>query len=979
MAANNRTPIEVATKATTELAKIFDPNAGRSFFEFIANSATGGNDGSASNNTSADSIVAQKLMDVSKGGILTRDLLADPVFQGMKPDDAKKFAGVLNFITYETVKNSAQASAKNACVPIPLDTAIGAQKQSTPTKPTPDISSVVVYSPYLNLSERDTGAVAVFMNSIPTIEFSRCVPYFDVTIITPGSPLDSGNRPQGISLFRFLNGRDPLKSDGDKNFINAYPVESAADIKSKTNLDISATAVTGSNFAGMEVFTSPQTLINADEVYRDYAELAATPKVDRPTNGNEPYPGMPGARRTAAVIDRMRPFMTLRSFEISVAPSRGTMTTKSAKMAFTLHDRSRLGEIAEFVKPASYGKTELLVEWGWSHPDGLTGDNAIGAFLNSLRVREKYAVYNSSYSFTDDGQVEISVDMVTKGVDSVNWTDVATDSETKQTWMAIESLIESVRKYRTEILKDEDMKDVAGMSVISSISPSNVADVFSGEKSKEIDDFLAAWKNTKNSTPEIQGLVTSLSELNKKVDAQTATLGKTLAKKQAVLSNGIDPFFYKNDGSSASSKQWLLPKTAHFIANTGVKENAKKTGADSKNGGFVSFGKLMQLYVAEPLATNGNFDEIQMCFYTFNDKAGYYASTSDISSLPISCFPIPINMAKKGFIQRFEVELKNYVQFPVGRFVNWVTNTFLSSMASPGYGLSKFYTYDDAGKTTTTLKDDKNAPATLKNQKDGVLRQAYYNTTEAASGQELIFKMPKINMIFEVIPVNPANHKQSGNASEKTILRIHFVDASAGKYTGLGQILSAKKSSTIGAMAADAKKDTSKPFNEALAAGIIEKDGNYYRVVGGPPQVKHFAKRNMPSITVGSVGSALIGASAQSMNDSKDATIHMLRAQKNAGSPTEAPSDEQDRGLPMRMMPFDISIECMGCPLLAHTQQFFVDFGTNTSIDNIYAVCGVDHKLEPGSFTTSAKLIPVADAYGAYESLFSIIDKLPTK
>jgi len=973
MAANNRTPIEVATKATTELAKIFDPNTGRSFFEFIAESATG-KDGSASNNTSADSIIAQKLMDVSKGGILTRDLLADGVFEGMKPDDAKKFAGVLNFITYETVKKDAQTAAKNACVPISLDTAMGAQKQNTPGKPTPDVSSVVVYSPYLNLSERDTGAVAVFMNSIPTIEFSRCVPYFDVTIITPGSPLDSQSRPQGISLFRFLNGRDPLKSDGDKNFINAYPVESAADIKSKTNLDISATAVTGSNFAGMEVFTSPQTLINADEVYRDYAELAATPKVDRPTNGDAPYPGMPGARRTAAVIDRMRPFMTLRSFEISVAPSRGTMTTKSAKMAFTLHDRSRLGEIAEFVKPASYGKTELLVEWGWSHPDGLTGDNAIGAFLNSLRVREKYAVYNSSYSFTDDGQVEISVDMVTKGVDSVNWTDVATDSETKQTWMAIEGLIEAVRKYRTEVLKDEDMKDIAGMSVISSISPSNVADVFSGEKSKEIDDFLAAWKNTKNSTPEIQGLVTSLSDLNKKVDAQTATLGKTLAKKQAVLSNGIDPFFYKNDGSSASSKQWLLPNTAHFIANTGVKENASKTGAT----GFVSFGKLMQLYVAEPLATNGNFDEVQMCFYTFNDKAGYYASTTDKSSLPISCFPIPVKMAKKGFIERFNVELKNYVQFPVGRFVNWVTNTYLGSMASPGYGLSKSYTYDDAGKTTTTLKDDKNAPATLKNQKDGVLRQVYYNTSDAAPGQELIFKMPKINMIFEVIPVNPANLKQAGNASEKTILRIHFVDASAGKYTGLGQILSAKKSSTIGSISKDPTKEKTQTITAAVNAGIIQLEGNYYRVTGGPPQVKHFAKRNMPSITVGSVGSALIGASAQSMNDSKDATIHMLRAQKNAGSPTEAPSDEQDRGLPMRMMPFDISIECIGCPLLAHTQQFFVDFGTNTSIDNIYAVCGVDHKLEPGSFTTSAKLIPVADAYGSYESLFSIIDKLPT-
>jgi hypothetical protein len=161
----------------------------------------------------------------------------------------------------------------------------------------------------------------------------------------------------------------------------------------------------------------------------------------------------------------------------------------------------------------------------------------------------------------------------------------------------------------------------------------------------------------------------------------------------------------------------------------------------------------------------------------------------------------------------------------------------------------------------------------------------------------------------------------------------------------------------------------------ALKAGLLKENGGYYKIVGGPPQIKNFAKMSMPSITIGTVNSAVLTAGAQSMNDSKDATIHMLRSQKNAGSPTEAPSDEQDRGLPMRMMPFDISIDTLGCPFLAHTQQFFVDFGTNTSIDNIYAVCGVEHKLEPGSFTTSTKLIPVADAYGGYESLISTLDK----
>jgi len=975
MAASNRTSAALATKATSELASIFDPMAGRTFFNFIASGETA-EDLISGKGVGGESVIAERIMSVSEGGILTRSALNLSTLQGIKLDNIKNTAKSINFVVYETVKAAATSDGANLCVPITLDKAVGAQKVNTTTKSTPDVSSVIFMSKHLNLSERDTGAVSVFMNSIPTIEFSRCVPYLDVLIITPGSPKDSGNRPQGISLFRFLNGRAQLSNPGDAAFATTYPVDVAQMIKSKTDLDMATTSVTGSSYAGMEVFTSPQTLINADEVYRDFAEIGANPPS---TDPSKLRPGMPGSNRSATIIDRMRPFMTLKSFEISVQPTRGTMTTKSAKMSFTLHDRSRLGEISELVKPASFGKTEMLVEWGWSHPDGQNSQNPIGAFLNSLRVKEKYGVYNSSYSFTDDGQVEITVDMVTKGVDSVNWTDVAADDSTKQTWMVIEKLIEGVRTHRVQVLKDEDMKDVAGMSVIASISPSNVADVFSSEKSKEIDEFLERWKDTKNSTPQIAELLTSLGDLKKQVDAQVHTLADSLANKDKALGNGVDPFFYKTDGSSPSAKTWILPTSTHFIANAKVKENAQKTGAD----GYVSFGKLMQLYVAEPLATNGNFDEVQLCFYTFNDRSGYYGTTHDREEpLPISCFPIPITTpAKKGFRELFATELKHYVQFPVGRFVNWVTSTYLSSMASTGYGLAKYYTYDETGKTTTTLKDDKNAPATLKREKDKVLCQAYYGKEVPEDGDEIIFKMPKINMIFEVVPVNASTNSMGGDASEKTILRIHFVDAVAGKYTGIGQILSAAKSSNMGVISKNARggKVDAEALIKASAMNLFQEQGGYYRIVGGPPQVKYFAKSCMPSITIGTVNSAVISAGAQSMNDSKDTTIHMLRSQKNSGGPSQAPADEQDRGLPMRVMPFDISIETLGCPFLAHTQQFFVDFGTNTSIDNIYAVCGVEHKLEPGTFTTSTKLIPITDAYGTYESTLSLLNKAGVK
>ena len=64
----------------------------------------------------------------------------------------------------------------------------------------------------------------------------------------------------------------------------------------------------------------------------------------------------------------------------------------------------------------------------------------------------------------------------------------------------------------------------------------------------------------------------------------------------------------------------------------------------------------------------------------------------------------------------------------------------------------------------------------------------------------------------------------------------------------------------------------------------------------------------------------------------------------------------------------------MGCPILNHGQQFFIDMGTGTTADNVYAVSGLDHTIEPGKFMTKFKLIPI-DAFGKYESMLNQVDK----
>ncbi len=70
----------------------------------------------------------------------------------------------------------------------------------------------------------------------------------------------------------------------------------------------------------------------------------------------------------------------------------------------------------------------------------------------------------------------------------------------------------------------------------------------------------------------------------------------------------------------------------------------------------------------------------------------------------------------------------------------------------------------------------------------------------------------------------------------------------------------------------------------------------------------------------------------------------------------------------------ELQLETFGNPLANFGQQFFCDFGTGTTADNIYAVTGIDHSLSPGKFTTKTKMVQI-DAFGKYSSLIKTIEE----
>ena len=66
--------------------------------------------------------------------------------------------------------------------------------------------------------------------------------------------------------------------------------------------------------------------------------------------------------------------------------------------------------------------------------------------------------------------------------------------------------------------------------------------------------------------------------------------------------------------------------------------------------------------------------------------------------------------------------------------------------------------------------------------------------------------------------------------------------------------------------------------------------------------------------------------------------------------------------------PSTLSAKTLGCPNLRLFQKYFVDFGTNTTLDNYYIVTSVQHTLGPGNFSTDLSLRPY-DVYGRFANI----------
>jgi hypothetical protein len=852
---------------------------------------------------------------------------------------------------------------------------------SKPTTENPNFYAILVNNPYMGPTTRDTGAVEIFMNAIPTLEFSKCVPYIGLEIISLRR--SSGAVAPPLTLLGYLNpsklgSADLAMINGQQTTVRSEVLEVGPGIRS-----------------GIELFTMPQTLANLGDT------------------GPEFVP----------VIDRFRPIASLGSLSLSTKLQGGALSFTTGKLEITIHERSRLREVATFVRPDLYGTTFLDITHGWSHPDGgVLSDNSYGKFLDALKTTTRYRVSNSSYSFEEGGQIKVTLSI--QSVGSVDLLYLG-PRQTTPSLVTLQNLIREINERLAELRFRGTSPSMAPYDILDTFKDPSSA-LRAGGDADFIKKLTSAIPKMKDGTirKNMNELVGILTKGSKQAGGVLSDVQKALVKPYDEIIERLPTFEDKDE----FVRQFMEENRFKFMNNNNVRidgvlddgtpvpAQTVKALSDVANNStnpseFISFGSAFMKMVAEPVAKSGQYDEVQVIFYPFNQYAGA------VHDLPISSFPL-----EKGRLSKAIQEIVKYSpELSARSIIKVLYDKFIHFMPSRAYLMAGFYQEkkDDSTKLEMEAKPLKES-YTLNPGKGkrpinvaANLQLTFEERLRDAGVPEGKFKTPVVEVAVEAAPmldVNGAPIVDEATGNPKTIIKMHVYDSAMDPHATLTDIISAAKDNELGvinlpvaqyqsavqsvsrtgltAQAMINKYNIPKTLSVGLESGVLEavsKDNLevvnniddpefftklfegavFLRVKSTYDEIKKLVSSGMPTITYGSSMTALTTANLTTGGSAGLANVQLQRA---FASPGETAAENVDTGVPMQLIPAQLSISTIGCPLFYPMQRFFVDFGTGTSIDNVYFVTSVDSNISREGYKTDVKM-SFGEGFATYRSL----------
>jgi hypothetical protein len=848
-----------------------------------------------------------------------------------------------------------------------------------PSKTSPALSVILSNSTRVSPLAKFTNPITIFLNGIPNLEISRAIPYVNLEFLVDRPPISPDNRLQTISLPKFLLGAERASTGVLRGMAQANRVLSVGlNNPEEPNGEPRQRAYTR---GGMELFTAPQTMVNADQ-FDVINSVRANP-----------------------VLDKFRPFLSLQEVNINIVPSTGIMSYKTAKVKMVLHDRSRMNEISEFIRPDFYSRTEVEIEYGWMHPDNginnITSQNVYGDLINGMRVKEKFMIRNSSFSFDSSGQVVVNLDLAMRGASEFDTEIISTnDQQVGEAVRQLRNLEETIATLRERVFPPNTPSrgEIRGVQVLNAAQDARNNLTFTSDFNQQLTQLRRQLENSKG-RPEVAGLLNAIRSIYGGSITKSSGVRQSGGAAQQVRTSIIREITAKVEHlkNSAESDPFLITTgeaSRRTVANARGEEegrrrreyNERQITVATQFNASVSLGKLLLYFIGEPLAATQRYDDIQMIFYPFNIKAG------KANRINIANFLVDLDYFADEYARYRLAHLGRDGTMTLRQFMQFVQNTLIDDHGAASYGIGSLFETVISSDGTSTETRARSEPSEYTQQLENLLRNVTPDGT---------FTMPIVDFYIEALPQKITRQdatESEDSSSEKTILRIHIFDRAASSYDSLGSLLQASRSSQIISVGRALNTVPDVPTNngvnqahaeswrraiaDARARGLIEYyDSNTgqsitgedpgsdaaIRFTGGSGQsLKDFLMSSMPYIIYGAAGTGITNATLSSMQNQQLSTVNMLRSFRRRGE--VLPNGQQPGALPMQIIPTELSLDMFGCPLISFAQQFFIDFQTGTTADNIYGVSTLEHRITPGEFKTSAKFVPM-DAFGTYASL----------
>ena len=860
------------------------------------------------------------------------------------------------------------------------------------------VSYVMSTLPFLNPAAGRSADAEIFLNFMPSYVLSRMVPYVDVefqfTRPFSESSTSSPSHLNSTGLLHFLEGGLSFSSpsSGPNDVLaSSHRIMRDKDTETVQNQmgDYKELKLERS-YAGMEIFTSPQTLVNPDHL--------------------DP------SLRYKEILDPFRPFMTLISLQLEVAPTVGYGTYKTGNMVVKLHDRSRLSEVGDLLQPEIYTRTTLWITSGWMHPD--ESDNAYAAFINNnMLTRELYGIKNASYSFENDGEVTITLQLYTLGVTEMMDLKISAGPDKQDGSPSVESVSRELNSmfkrvgYLANSLgllgsESTGTKDIRGYQVINDAA----SGTFPNYKDDKVKESIAALakglKTAKVDQNDVKTLIDTLSTLYSVDNDGKYNLEKK--RSQAVESIVNGRFKQLEDNSKDPWIPWVISdlagsdKKSPYVSNTFdqkelqklVNNKTVKGASKSKNAlpssGICSFAKLVSTFLVPQVAEAGIADEFQVFFYAFNESAGAAAGQC------IANFPIDLAMFRDQFNQHVSQTMSS--RMSILEFLRFVIDAQLQDPRSLGYGTKAYYKPFKKGEVASTddkVSDDFADFMTKNMSKYGPFHvptiDTYLETVPLVdSSSEIVDLMSDVALGSSAKDsFYNSDGKLQRRLKGRYALRLHIYDKQLNPYKAVEAAMHAPSGVPghfiLVSQNEDAVAFTKSKLGSGAAYGAVEQllmsyltkadlsdqdkkllptltQGAFIPIdLSSNQKVKDYVSSIVPTITVGCNGSTVTTAQLSTNQDALLSSVQMMKQSGRVNPQT--PAGSGPGSLPITIIPGQLTLTTLGCPLAQLTQKYFVDFNTGTTADNVYCVNKLSHSWSPGKFETSWTFV-WADAYG---------------